>query len=147
MAEAPARFEVVAGVGVPPVLLGMTADEVRRAMGEPDRGSVPGVWTYHDGCLLVNSVLDGEVVDRVTYVEVSACPGIEIVYRGASIFALPPDEAAALVGGPGPFEFTCEDLDDDVGMYRCGGAGDGWDSIGVGFGGHFRAQRARRASP
>lgn len=47
-------FEILPGDGVPPIRFGMAPDDVRQAMGEPDRGSIAGAWIY--GALLVTAM-------------------------------------------------------------------------------------------
>ena len=142
-------FEIVPGEGIPPIRFGMTPDDVRRVMGEPDRGSGPGgqpvvgAWMY--GGLLVNT--DDE--DRVNYLELSRVPGIRAVYKGVSIWEVPMETAALLVcGGQPQDDFLCADFETDVAMTTCDG--DDWDTIGIGTGSYFRDywdrdQRRKRA--
>lgn len=128
-------FEVVAGVGVPPIRLGMTHDEVREAMGEPEGGALPEpAWEYFDSALLVNFE-DG----RVEYLEVANGPDSGATFEGRAIFEIPMDEAARLVSVTGVHtKHQCANPDTDVGMYSSDG--ERWDAIGVGSGNHFRRQ-------
>lgn len=129
-------FEIIAGEGIPPIRFGMTLDEVRAVMGEPD-SSGPGVLEYFSGVLLVNADSEG----RVNYLEVSPFRDVRVLYKGVSVFEVPPAEAARLAGGPmDADDLESFDVEADVGLSRCDEDG-GWDSIGVGAGQHFARLR------
>lgn len=129
------HFEIIAGEGIPPIRFGMTLDQVREVMGEPD-SSGPGVLEYFSGILLVNADSDG----RVNYLEVSRFRDVRVLYKGVSVFEVPPAEAARLVGGPmDDDDLESFNIEADVGLTRCNDGG--WDSIGVGAGQHFARLR------
>lgn len=137
-------FEIQPGVGVAPIHFGMTPDEVRQMMGDPDPGSGPGgaavegTWTY--GPLLVNTDDEGQV----RYLEISNSSGARAIYKGADVFRLPMEEAARAVGDRLD-ESLCVDFEADVGMWS--GDGEEWETIGVGNGDHFRRLWERRQAP
>lgn len=130
-------LEILPGIGVPPIRLGTTHDEVRGAMGEPESESSV-VWEYLSAALLVN--FDA---GRVEYIEVSNAPDVQVgaIYKGQPIFELPMGEAARLVRGhdDGKPPNPCVDGDADIGLYSCDG--ERWDTIGVGSGDHFGRYR------
>ena len=120
MADPPSKrtFEIIPGVGVPPVRFGMTQEEVRRALGDPDH-ELPGIsWSYHE-CLL--QVGFEQVDGRVYHLDFSwRGPECDVRYRGVSVFYTPADELVRIISGEAPvgepYEFTSEEL--DLGLWR-----------------------------
>lgn len=56
------KFEIIPGVGVPPVHFGMTGAEVRRVLGDPDGSDLgSGAWFYNECLLLINFAESGGV--------------------------------------------------------------------------------------
>lgn len=130
-------FEIVPGVGVPPIRLGMTPDEVRAVMGEPEGAAplegAPRAWDYLNSALLVNFDDD----ERVSFLEVANLPHSGAIYRGQAVFDLPMAEAARLVCGKEP-ENPYECTDFDAGVALSSTDLQRWDTIAVAAGGLFR---------
>lgn len=103
-------LEVIPGVGVPPVRLGMTHAEVIDALGEPDRKiatvSQPDSWSYHG--LGIKLTFDK---GRVTHIDVGVRPAaFDVRYKGISVVHNTAVDFVRLISGD--HSVTEEDLED-----------------------------------
>lgn len=147
-------LEVVPGLGVPPLLLGMCDDEVKRTLGNPADES-PYVWYSFGSCLMIN-LEDG----RVSYIELNWCDAhFDVRYQGVSVFHTYADELVRIISGalPEKEDYTFEDIELELGLWRpvvpsdCDPEdpddeyrkGAYWQTIGVGRGGFFSDRAAR----
>ncbi len=111
-------FEVIPGVGLPPVHFGMGEADVRRVLGNPD-DEYPGAWFYHGEChLLINFDETGEV----SFVELGWRSGgqCDVRYEDVSVFDTPAEELVRIISGELPATeeetFTSDEL--DLGLWR-----------------------------
>ena len=97
-----AVYEATPRVGVGPVKLGMTREEVRRVMPGPCDSFLKGLNpehetdAFHDRGFQVFYGGEGPVVE---YIELSRESGFRVLYRGLDVFATPADQVLAHVSG------------------------------------------------
>lgn len=110
-------LEIIPEVGVPPVRLTMSEQEVRSALGDPDP-EYPGVWYYFENCFQINFE-----AGKVNFIELSWCDAqFDVQYRGVSVFHTPAEELVRIISGEeaaadiDAFEFTSHEL--DLGLWR-----------------------------
>lgn len=95
-------YEVIPHIGVGPVRLGMTREEVRRAMPGPCESFLKGLNArhetdaFHDGGFQVFYGGEGPVAE---YIELSRDSGFRAVYRDVDVFETPADSLLAHISG------------------------------------------------
>ena len=100
-------------VGVGPVLLGMSRDEVRLAMPEPSKPFMKGqtsrceVDAFHHNAFQV--FYDAETV-TAEYIELSRGSVFRALYRGLDIFATPAGEVVAYISRDAAFDETDQEI-------------------------------------
>ena len=88
-------FEVIPGVGVPPVHFGMTYADVRHVLGDPDREDSVA-WFYDECRLLVNF----DEIGEVEFIEFTwSGPECDVRYNGVSVFDTLADELVRIISG------------------------------------------------
>ena len=147
-------YEVVPHVGVGPVYLGMTRDEVRRVMPGPYEAfrKVPDAQHETDAFLSSGfQVFYGGELPVAEYIELSRESGFRAVYRGIDVFATPADEVVAHVCRDAAFDSADWELgysyifpDLDLGLWRpvlpesaADSEGREFSTIGVGVLGYY----------
>jgi hypothetical protein len=94
-------------VGVGPVLLGMSRDEVRRSMPEPakplrkERTSQHETDAFHQSAF---QVFYGGDQPTVEYIELSRSSVVRALYRDIDVFATPADEVVAHISRDSEFD-------------------------------------------
>src|SRR5262249_26972465 len=99
-----ARYEVVPHVGVGPVRLGMSRQEGHQAMPGQRvcfRKGGAAREPYHDAAFQVYYAGDPPTVE---YIQLSAGPGLQAVYRGVSVFEAEADELVRRVAEEAPYD-------------------------------------------
>jgi hypothetical protein len=95
-------YEAIPRVGVGPVKLGMTREEVRRVMPGPCDSFLKGLNpehetdAFHDSGFQVFYGGEGPVAE---YIELSREAGFRVLYRGLDVFATPADQVLSHVSG------------------------------------------------
>ena len=106
-------YEAVPHVGVGPVKLGMTREEVHRVMPGPCKSFPKGLNpehetdAFHDGAF---HVFYGGNGPNVEYIELFREAGFRLLYRGLDVFAMPTGQTVAHVSGDAPFDPTDPEL-------------------------------------
>ena len=106
-------YEAIPHVGVGPVKLGMTREEVHRVMPGPCESFLKGLNSehetdaFHDSGFQVFYGGEGPVVE---YIELSREAGFRVLYRGVDVFATPADQVVAHVSGDAAFDPTDPEL-------------------------------------
>ena len=94
-------------VGVGPVLLGMSRDEVRRAMPEPAKPFRKGRTSQHETDAFHQNafqVFYGGDQPTVEYIELSRGSVVRALYRDLDVFATPADEVVAHISRDSEFD-------------------------------------------
>jgi hypothetical protein len=100
-------YKVIPLVGVGPVRLGMTREQVRRAMPGPcepfrkGRDDEHETDAFHDSSFQVFYGGEGPTVE---FIELSSDPGVRALYGGLSVFETPADEVVARIGRDTAFD-------------------------------------------
>jgi len=100
-------YEVLPHVGVGPVRLGMSRDEVRRVMTGPCQPFRKGPFAAHETDAFHRSgfqVFYGGESPVVDYIELSRDSGFTASYRGVDVFAAPAERVIALFAHDAPFD-------------------------------------------
>lgn len=107
MRERPIVYEVIPHVGVGPVKLGMTRQDVRTVMPGPCESFLKAgeilVDAFHD-CGFQVFYAEGETGPTAEFIELSARFDFRAIYRGIDIFATPADQVLAHVSVDAPFD-------------------------------------------
>lgn len=114
-------LEVVPLVGVPPLLFGMSGDDVEGLLGKSVReGPGPGRLWYFESRLQVDFP-DGEVSFIQIHCQPDWRPGSPpVMYEGVSVFETPAEELVEHISGERRDRdyHTFTDLDLDLGLWR-----------------------------
>jgi hypothetical protein len=100
-------------VGVGPVLLGMSRDEVRRAMPEPAKPFRKGRTSRHETDAFHKSAFQvyyGGDQPTVEYIELSGGSVVRAFYRDIDVFATPADEVVAHVCRDSEFDHSSPEI-------------------------------------
>jgi hypothetical protein len=100
-------YEAIPHVGVGPVKLGMTREEVHRVMPGPREYFLKGLNPEHETDAFHESgfqVFYGGEMPVVEYIELSRGAGFRVLYRGLDVFATPADQVLAHVSGDAAFD-------------------------------------------
>lgn len=148
-------MEVIPKVGVPPVLFGMSKEDVKRVLGEAYREDYPRLVSFFANCFRINFA-NG----RMEFIELSWCDKqFEVKYKGVSVFHTPAEDLVNIISGERAEAETDSfmDLELDLGLWRPVlpswyppeapddeyRKGVYWQTIGVGYG-HFFRDRVRK---
>jgi hypothetical protein len=112
VADLPSKrtFEIIPGVGVPPVHFGMIHADARRVLGDPDSEDQIA-WFYDECALMINFDERG----KVCFIEFTwSGARCDVWYGGVSVFDTLADELVRVISGELPatedFEFTSDEL-------------------------------------
>jgi hypothetical protein len=106
-------YETIPHVGVGPVKLGMTREEVRRVMPGPYESFLKGLNPKHKTDAFHNcgfQVFYGGELPVVEYIELSRESGFRVVYRGVDVFTTPAEQLVAYISGDATFDSTDPEL-------------------------------------
>jgi hypothetical protein len=147
-------YEATPHLGVGPVKLGMTREEVHRVMPSPCESFLKGLNSehrtdaFHDSGFQVFYGGGGPVVE---YIELSGEAGFRVLYRGVDVFATLADQVVAHVSGDAAFDPTDAELgyayifpDLDLSLWRAvlpetpeDPEGREFSTIGIGVAGYY----------
>jgi hypothetical protein len=100
-------YEVIPHVGIGPVRLGMSRDEVRRAMPGPCQPFLKAPDASHETDAFHESgfqVFYSGTAPEAEYIELSRDSGFRALYRGVDIFATPADAVVSHVARDAAFD-------------------------------------------
>jgi hypothetical protein len=139
-------YEVIPGVGVGPVRLGMTRAQVRAGMSqEPERfrkspGDSYHVDAFHQAAFQVFYAGDEP---RVEYIELSRGQEFNTVYRGVEVFSMSAQDLVAMVSRDARVDDSDPELDSyifpdlELSLWRPDEEDRGFSTIGIGIRGYY----------
>ena len=154
MDERSTTYEVIPRVGIGPVSLGMTREEVRRVMPGPCESFRKGLNAQHETDAFHKNgfqVFYGGDLPVVEYIELFRESGFRVVYRGVDVFATPAADVVAHVSDDAPFDAAHWELgfsyifpDLDLSLWRPvvpespdGPEGREFSTVGIGVAGYY----------